>query len=544
MPTAPAAPQETVKPEDFGSLTGVVFNAATGEPLRKASVILRRTMEGGQGGMQPVSPSSYSATSDASGQFTLKDVPPGRYRLMAERAGFGTQNYGAKGPNAPGSIISLGRAQHMKDLTFRMTQQGVITGRVLDEDGDPVMNAMVSCMRQAYVRGRKQWVPVNGQNTNDLGEYRMHSLAAGRYFVSATYRPPIMLMTDGSTGNASEESYAPTYYPSAASLDLASAVEVASGGQVRNIDIQLRKSRTVRVKGRVSLASGKPVRNSVVRAAPRSDSSFDFMPRMGRVDIDGRFTIAGLTPGSYWLVADSAEEGNRLTGRVAIEVGAANIENVSLTLEPLPEIQGLIKVAGGGELKMTGLRVQLQPKRIGVFGGGAGAQASETGTFTVKGVNPESYDVQVFGAPDTHYVKTVRWGQADVTETGLDLSQGITAAEFEITLAAGAATVDGSVQNDKQQPASSATIVLIPQGSRTENAQYYKLTTSDQTGAFSLKGVVPGEYRVFAFDQIESGAQMDPEFMKPFESKGERVSLKENGHESLKLKLIDTAENR
>ena len=118
-------------------------------------------------------------------------------------------------------------------------------------------------------------------------------------------------------------------------------------------------------------------------------------------------------------------------------------------------------------------------------------------------------------------------------------------APFEIVVAPGAPQLDGSVQAEKQQAAGSATIVVIPEGERQQNpSRYSKITNADQNGAFSLKGLIPGEYRVYAFSGIEPGAWMDPEFMKPYESKGERVSLKENARESVQVKLIETAEQR
>ncbi|MCP6769587.1 hypothetical protein NL529_32545, partial [Klebsiella pneumoniae] len=78
--------------------------------------------------------------------------------------------------------------------------------------------------------------------------------------------------------------------------ELATPIEVTPGAQINSIDIHLRKTRTVRVRGKVmSGASGKPVQNAMVRFTPRSDATFDFMPRMARVDQGGTFSATGLT---------------------------------------------------------------------------------------------------------------------------------------------------------------------------------------------------------------------------------------------------------
>lgn len=537
----PAPTREAVKDEDLASVQGLVVNAITGEPVRKCAITLNRVVDRSQsvGGQF-----THSGLTDAAGQFSINGIEPGRYRLVVERAGFVTQMYGSRpGGNSMPSMITLAKAEKFKDLNIRLTPQGVVTGRVLDEDGDPVLNVAVNCMRQAYVRGRKQWVPVNGGNSNDIGEFRIHSLAPGRYYLSAR---KMDMSAAGISG--ANESYAVTYYPSAAAPDLATPVEVTPGAQINNIDIHLKKARTVRVRGRVIHgASGKGVQNATVRLVQRSDSFMDeFMPKIGRVmDQNGTFVAAGLAAGSYWAIADGSDEGGRLVGRTAVEVGSSNIDNIVITVEAPSELTGSVKVAGGGEMKFSGVRVQLQQLRMTGMGGYPVGSVAENGSFTLKQVLADAYSVLVTGLPDGYYVKAVRWGQADVTDSGLDLSAGVVPAAFEILVAPGAPQLDGSVQAEKQQAAASATIVVIPEGERQQNpARYSKIANADQNGAFNLKGLIPGEYRVYAFSEIEPGAWMDPEFLKPFESKGERVSLKENARESLQLKLIETAGQR
>jgi protocatechuate 3,4-dioxygenase beta subunit len=484
-----------------------------------------------------------AATTDASGKYSITGVEPGRYRLLAERTGFVSQQYGARSgsPNQNGTILTLEKAQNVKDMHFRLIPQGVITGRVLDEDGEPVQNVMINCMRQAYVRGQKQWVPVNGQMTNDLGEYRLFNLAPGRYYVSATYRPGY-----GMQGGGGEDGYAPTYYPSGPSPDLASPVEVTAGTTLSSIDIQLRRAPSVLVRGRVvNAGGGNSARRTMVRLIPRNDSVLQmFQMRVGRVfDQAGSFAISGVAPGSYWLVAESAGEGGtRMFGRTAVDVGSGAVDDLAVTLSPAGELQGSVKIEGNTQTDTSSMRVQLEPRtRGGMMGGVPGAAVAEDGSFRVQNVTPQNYELRVTGVPETSYVKALRFGDADVTDAGLDLSNGVIPGELIVTVSPSAATIEGSVQDDKQQPVGSATVVLIPDGDRREHQRYYKMSNTDQNGQFSLKGLIPGEYRVYAFDELEAGAYMDPDFMRPFESRGERVSLKENGRENLQVKLISTS---
>jgi alpha-tubulin suppressor-like RCC1 family protein len=99
---------------------------------------------------------------------------------------------------------------------------------------------------------------------------------------------------------------------------------------------------------------------------------------------------------------------------------------------------------------------------------------------------------------------------------------------------------DGSVVDVSGNPASGATVVLVPDAAHRQRADLFKRTVTDTAGHFTLTGVSPGEYRLFAWEDVETGAYQDPEFLQPFESKGESITIREGGHESRQLKLIPT----
>src|SRR5438445_911017 len=148
--TAPTAAPSA--PEDLCTIQGQVFNAATGEPLKKASLNLQRTDVTPD--MMSL-PTNYSTATDASGKFAMKDIEPGKYQLRVNRNGFVSTSYGARGPGRPGTTLSLIRSQNLKDVVFRLTPHGVVAGRILDEDGEPVPNAGVQLMTYRYLQGRK-----------------------------------------------------------------------------------------------------------------------------------------------------------------------------------------------------------------------------------------------------------------------------------------------------------------------------------------------------------------------------------------------------
>ena len=179
---APAADEE----KKFASLEGKLIDDRTGEPVRKANVVLMQIPAGG-GGMTMGPPPNTAVASDAEGKFSFPKVEPGRYMLSADKAGYVRQQYGSRsGQYGPGTNLTLDAGQKMASIEFRLVPQAVITGKVLDEDGEPVPNAMVNVLRQMPFA--RQPVPMMGMGSNDVGEFRIANLSPGKYLIRVDHR--------------------------------------------------------------------------------------------------------------------------------------------------------------------------------------------------------------------------------------------------------------------------------------------------------------------------------------------------------------------
>lgn len=533
-PPAPAVKPE-VKPEDKCTIEGSVVNVVTGEAVKKVNILLRQ--------LGNANSTAHSAVTDAAGRFKIDDIDPGRYNMMASRTGYVMQQYGAKGPGRPGTNLTLAAGQSIKDVAFKLTPQGVITGRVVDEDGDPLAHAMVSCQRYNYNGGRKQLVPSGNASTNDLGEYRIFGLAPGRCYLNAQYQGQgVPLPNDAKKGY--EEGYAAVYYPNSLTPEGAAPLEVTPGAQLRGIDVALAKTRAVRIRGRVISASANK-RQGMVSLLPRNSGVMGMMGRNSArfMDDKGSFEIHNVVPGPYFLVAQMFDDNKPSVARQPIDVGTSNIDGVQITINPPQDLIGHLATENNADTGGATFQVYLQSKNPGPFGGGGTGQVGPDNAFTLKNVVPDSYSVFVNGTKDNMYVKTVRFGDADVTESGVDFTQGVSAGEFTILISPAGGQIDGTVQNEKSEPAPGATVVLIPSPDKRDRDSLYRRAMTDQTGKFSLKGIVPGEYKLFAWEQVEFGAYQDPDFLKPYESKGESVSIKENAHESKQITVIAATEN-
>ncbi|MFB3829969.1 MAG: collagen binding domain-containing protein [Bryobacteraceae bacterium] len=518
-PRTPRPETPQYKPEDACTVEGLAVNAATGEPLRKASVRLRRA-DGGYGAR------SYTATTDAAGKFTIANVAPGSYRLSAQRNGFVDTDWAAGAP------FSLTPRQRLADVSFRMLPHGVITGRVVDEDGEAVAGIDVYAMRYRYPQGRRQLSTFGEASTNDLGEYRIYGLPPGRYLLRAT---PHTSYGRGGPAGQPEEQYVPTFFPGAPDAASAAPVEVAAGGQVRGLDMTLARKRTVRVRGRVVDNTGGSNRRRAMVFLRTRDGGSNMRP--SSVDGSGNFEIAGVMPGSYTLVAAISERGEGgLTARMPLEVGGGGVDNVVLNLNPPITVAGRVRLEGQQSASVTRVQVSLRTADPFSFGGPPSARVQADGSFRLANVSPDEYYVVLSGLPDGYYVKAIAAAGQDVLLTGIDFSRG--ALPIDVFLSPNAGQAAGVVLNQKQEPEPEATVVLVPaEKERMGLAQFYRTAKSDASGRFALKNLDPGRYNAYAWREIEPGAWLDPDFMKPLELSGEPVTIRESGQEEIKLRL-------
>ena len=103
--------------------------------------------------------------------------------------------------------------------------------------------------------------------------------------------------------------------------------------------------------------------------------------------------------------------------------------------------------------------------------------------------------------------------------------------------------MEGTVLTEDNLPAAGVWVVAVPEENKRQFERLYKSERTDQNGAFSLHGLAPGKYKLFSWTEVEEGAWEDPDFLKPFEEKGETVEVQEGGAQTLQLKLMQTKDN-
>jgi hypothetical protein len=487
------------------SVAGMVISTA-GDPVRKATVILRAKAEAG---------ASYTADSDANGRFVIFDVQPGAYAVSADRAGFESDTDGAPGAPPPGLKVEAG--QSVTDVKIRLVPLGVITGRVLDDDGDPVRGAQVQAMAYTYQGGKKQLRSVDQISANDKGEFRLFGLRPGTFYLRASGH-------NRSRGIPILGSFTPTYFPSTTDAAHAAPIEVSSGAQLRGFDIRLRHEPRYSVRGKLPEAKHEGAQR-MLRIVPRGGFEGNF----GSYRQDNEtFEFMDLLPGSYIVVGRVSEDGKTSVVRQPVEVVNADVEGVTLNFVPPAEVSGVVRVEGAPPPALEKMRVNLQPETPAFFGQ-TSAEVKPDGSFLISDVMPDVYEINVGNYPAA-YVKSIRFGDAEVQDGRIDLTQG--SGLLTVLLATDVGEVEGSVKKSNGDPAVRVRITLIAYGAHLGRTDLSRSGFTDEQGKFHLRNVAPGEYKLFAWEDAPSGAPQDPEFRKPFEKQGVTVKMEPNGHET------------
>jgi hypothetical protein len=520
------------KPDEC-KLSGMVVKLAGSEPLKNARVRLLSQDDRSQ---------SHSVTTDAGGRFELKGIEPGRYRLVVHRDGFVNQAYGQRKLDDPGAVLALHPSQEMRDLLFRLIPAAIIAGRVINDDGDPLPWVQVSALREVYSGGKKTLTAETTVPTNDLGEYRLFGLRPGRYFLRANYRPNEQITGPEQEVQQGDDDqprgYVPMYYPSSTDPERASPLIVKAGEEIPSLEILLRRVDVFAIRGRLYSLGPRRSNNSFnVLLVPKGENWLSLPQRDATVDHrDSTFLVRDVLPGPYILSATWFDAGRRYQSYQPIDLGNSDLAGVTLTLLPGATLNGRVTWDGSPALQGDRLIVYVRGEEF-VLGNVAKANVTPGGTFALNDVHDLPYRLVVVGLGGDCYLKSVRYGGLTLPDDTFTPSRG-TNGTLELTLSSKGARVQGKVVDTENLPAVGVWVALVPDEAHRAARRLYKSAVTDQYGQFDIHGIVPGDYKLFSWEEAESGAWEDPAFLNGFEDKGEKITLEEGEQKTRNLTAI------
>jgi hypothetical protein len=175
----------------------------------------------------------------------------------------------------------------------------------------------------------------------------------------------------------------------------------------------------------------------------------------------------------------------------------------------------------------------------GVYSYGGRATVTPPWTFVLNDVYELTYRVGVFGLCNDCYLKAIRYGGSTSSEDTFTPARGSNSA-LEVTISSKGAQVRGRVTDVDSLPAVGVWVILVPDQAHRAFTRLYKSASTDQNGRFELRGIAPGDYKLFSWEEVESGSWEDPEFLKQFEEKGEKIAVQDGEQKTLNLTAIQT----
>jgi protocatechuate 3,4-dioxygenase beta subunit len=516
--TPPATALQEAPADTRVTVAGRVVNALSAEAVRRAAVTLSPLRGKGK---------EVNATTDQDGRFTLR-AEPGAYRLSGERPGFRKQQFGARLNPDAGAVLGVAAGQNIADLLFKLAPDAVISGSVLNQEGEPVPSLIVTTLRNGYQSGKRQWVTVGSSQTNDRGEYRIAGLRAGNYRVMVTEMNIGIALAATSAKSASpdkpEAAYASTWLGNTPDPERAAVIDLKMGDDRRGANIQMQKARTVSVKGKVVDYRENLV--MLVMLVRRGEGDRD-PGRFALVQPEGLFDIRGVVPGSYLLTSRSVSDPTKAAGAMPVEVADQPIEGLQFRMGAAAEVSGRVI----SEQPAKDLEVALGSTDFDT-GTSPSAHPGADGSFSMSGILPVTYRLRVTGLPEDGYLKSVKVDGREADEANLSLTAG---NQLEIALGARGAVIEGTVNAAGGKPLAGAVVTLIPESGRDSR---YRSATADDKGSYKISGIAPGKYRLLAWEDLEPGAYRDPAFVKPFEAAAQAVSVQEGGASKIALEAV------
>jgi hypothetical protein len=555
---AQAPPRDVAARQTGAVIRGVVVDGATGTPIRRAAVSL--VIE------QPDRESSrvVATTADSAGQFEFTAVPAARVQITAARTGyFDYDNVWNGEPEEPEwQAVSAG--QRIQGVRIALYRGGAITGRIVDEFGEPAAGIEIDVLRRepGDAGGSVRTTSMSQTpTTDDTGAFRVWGLAPGDYIVGA--RPNRFVAETPEAAEPRREGYSATYYPGTPVLANARAVRVSAGRDTGGVAFGLVTVPLATVRGAVVLPPDTPGRAVSVGVSLIAPQRLDgYVTRGVRPRDDGTFELTRLAPGSYRITARQFQQGGvEYYGTADLEVNGSDLDGVIVTMRRGAIVRGRVLTDSGEPVGIpvmvslvAGVERAPMPRPVRTYSDGSFRLEGAFGQLRVQAVEArlipgaESPGINVRALQDvtpaaraltTWWVKSIALNGRDVTDEPIDFDQGD--STLAITMTNRAAVVRGTVTftsaTGRRRP---AVAVFVDDDSRWARPSRLVGTGEvDDAGHFEVRGLPAGDrYLAVAVEGVSRAVLARPEMLAAVRSAATPLRIDEGGVHELALRAV------
>jgi len=475
------------------------------------------------------------ADTDTEGAFRFDNLPPGSYRLLAEKPGFVPLDRGpARGIVRPMTVTVAAAAT--APVTVPMQKAGALEGVLVSDTGEPVANLVVAAVKLQYGPYGRRPGAVRQTVTDDLGRFRVHTLPAGDYYIDAAPDP---LQGITSAPVPDQMGFARSFYPGTSRIDEARVVTVGAGQDVTNLEFRITAVRLAAVTVTLVDSSGKTPTASGVRiqrvgAPPGEVRGITVRPGVSQ--------FPSVPPGEYWLLGSSRGSGTETEyAAMRLVVAGQDLKDITLTTSKAGTVSGRVEVEGNATLPPN-LQVvahetdyELPATQPPAPSAAPQGRVGADGTFQFAGLFGSRL-FRVDKLPPGWALKSVMLDTADVTDSPVDAGAA-PQRTLRLVLTNRTATISGSLESSQGGPASGR-VVVFSQDARRWGLRSRLIQTGEAQpdGRYSVGGLLAGRYFLIGVEDLEDVSWNDPEVLSRLQATAIPLTLTEG--QKLTLTLV------
>ena len=502
-------------------IAGTVVTAAGGSPLSRTRVTI-------QDAKDPKNVHSLLTGDDGRFEFHVR---AGKYALQGAKRGFITAGYSQHEQFS--TAIVAGAGLDTENLTLSLAPAAVLTGKVLDESGDPIRRAVVALWHEDHSEGVSRILKFRTDMTDDQGSYEFTPLDSGTYFVSVSAKPwyavhPPSVTQEGTAlmptlvDRALDVVYPTTYYAEATEPEEATPIPLR-GGDHPDLELRVVPAPALHVVFHSDQKAENGYRIPMLQKRVFDGIDFQYSPDTRMVS-PGVFEIT-TAPGKYTVSLAGRSQGSTL-GEVDISRDHQDLDASSG--EALSSITASVHVVGEEHIPEQ-LFVALRDSRRRTV---AGQRVKVQGQVEFTDIAPGTYDLMAGSAGKAYSVVRVTSQGHETPGHTLKVSSG-TSLSVDLSLIGGSVSVEGIATNEGKGTAG-AMVVLVPKRPES-NRELFRRDQSDLDGTFTLQSVIPGTYKVIA---IADGWDLDwskPAVISAYARHGQTIVVPEHADHPIKL---------
>ncbi len=511
-------------------------------------------------------PGPRQVVTDDEGRFVFSDLPPGRYSLVAEKAGYVKTFYGSKRPGGtPGTPVAVLAGQPPPNIAIRVPPGAVIAGTVRDQFGTPVSSAEVSVKQSVVVNGRRRMsdvpnlrVPVT--STDDQGRYRIYGLPPGEYAVFCSL-PTLnygsvretnsadvdAVLRELRTGGSAAVTSAPPrqitlsggYLPGVPDADSAQLIPLGVGEERAGADILIGALHALTVSGTSLGPGGRPMRNIMIAVVNRATGT-----RIGSGGVimpgtDGRFGLSALPPGRYTLMGRAAENNAGETddmpyfAETEFVLSDQNISGIVLQFERGVTVTGrIVPPANAAAGAVANVRLAATPVESyqSLVPARVIATTRADGTFIFDGVGPGSWRVTGASLPQNWSLRSAMLDGRDTLDVPFEIRLGQPVIDLVVTMTDQVTELNGAVLDASGRPTSEYSVLAFS----TERALWATAPRRvsgaarlSSDGHYRIRGLPPGEYYLAVLTDFDPARSSDVSLLESLIPSAVKVTIGE-----------------